>query len=303
MSLAPIILFVYNRPWHTRETLVALMQNELAGESELYVFADGTTANDSEENLKKIEETRKVLEEKSWCGKVHIHLRSSNMGLAASVIDGITQVINKHGKIIVLEDDLVTSPHFLTFCNEGLTKYENKKNIYAINAFQFPIETELAQTFLSPLSTSSWGWATWQDRWEQFEEEPNNIILLNENKHLKRRFNLADYNFVGMLSNKKSWAIRWYYTAFTRNGLGVFPTKSLVYNIGFDNSGVHCGPVTFKQNIYKEKMVVRLESKVNLELYAKVLDFFTKESPKRNTKPKSKFRRLISLFRVLIFNK
>lgn len=274
-DLAPIVLFVYNRPWHTRKTLEALMQNELADQSTLFVFADGPAVNASEEILKGIEETRKVLNEKSWCGTVHVQLRPSNMGLANNVIDGITQVINKHGKVIVLEDDLITSPYFLRYCNDGLEVYKDRMQVFSINGFQFPLEAQAPDTFLSPLGTSSWGWATWKDRWDQFEKEAPNKALIKSNRYIQRRFNFGGYDYTNMLDNKNSWAIRWYYSVFLRNGLGLFPTQSLVFNNGFDGSGEHCEAVDFDQALAAELIPIVAKERIDLMLNGQMLQFFS----------------------------
>lgn len=286
-SLAPIVLFVYNRPWHTRQVLNSLKANHLASQSILYVFSDGEKQEATSEDRANILAIKQLLLEDKWCKAVTIIHREKNYGLAANVIEGITYVINRHDKVIVLEDDLLVSPHFLSYCNEGLGLYKDIKNVYAINGYQFPLNTSVESTFLSTLATSSWGWATWKDRWEHFEEEPSGLGILQSNLHLKRRFNFADYNYVDMLNNKKSWAIKWYYTVFMRNGLGVFPTKSLVQNIGFDNSGEHCEEVEYDQNLFGGKIKVILEHKINLDFEAKMLHFFS-EPVKKINETKSK---------------
>jgi hypothetical protein len=275
MELAPIILFVYNRPWHTERTLQALKLNHLANQSKLYVYCDGPKADASEETRKKIDEVRALVANGDWCKEVILRERAENRGLAANVIEGITEVINEHGRVIVLEDDLITAPYFLTYCNEGLDLYKDVSNVYSINGYQFPMQVDEADTFLSPQATSSWGWATWKDRWEHFEIEATQKDTIVSSDHLTRRFNLADYNYVGMLNNKNSWAIRWYYTAFLRNGLGLFPTQTLVENIGFDGSGEHCSIVDYEQRLWNSKIELSRKDKINISYYKKTLDFFS----------------------------
>jgi hypothetical protein len=275
MDVAPIILFVYNRPWHTRQTLQALALNKRASDSVLYIYADGPKENASEEDLKKIKETRAVLKETNWCKEVIIREGIKNKGLANSVIEGITEVIEKHGKIIVLEDDLLTSPYFLEYCNEGLEMYQDDTNVYAINAYQFPIQSAKTDTFLCPLATSSWGWATWKDKWKYFNKNQADKLLIQNHPFLSQRFNFADYNYTDMLDNTKSWAIHWYCSVFKRNGLGLFPTQSLVANIGFDGSGENCGVATIKQQIHTEKIKLEKKEAIDLEMYAALLDHFT----------------------------
>jgi len=191
---APIVLFVYNRPWHTRQTLEALAANFLADQSELFVFADGPKPEASRNDLDKIQEVRKIVKEKPWCKNVQLIESEVNKGLAQSVITGVTQIINQYGCIIVLEDDLIISPWFLTYMNEGLELYQTASNVYSINGYMFPIETDRTDTVLLPY-TSTWGWGTWKNKWKTFDfgmSLKEQIIL---NTHLKARFNLADYDY------------------------------------------------------------------------------------------------------------
>jgi hypothetical protein len=280
-DLAPVVLFIYNRPGHTRKTLEALSKNVYADKTTLYVFADGPKPGASAADLEKIEETRRIVAERTWCKEVHLINREINMNLEDNVIDGVTTIINQFGKIIVLEDDLITSPHFLKYCNEGLVKYQDDKQIFSVNGFMFPIDFDVeAETFLCPLATSAWGWATWANRWDKFEVEPKYNETIERNSFLSQRFNFANYNYLAIL-RMNTWDIRWYYTAFIRNGLGVFPTKSLVKNIGFDNSGTHSGNEQIKQELYMSPIEHKYLTELNIDFYAKFLDHFT-VAPKKN---------------------
>ncbi len=257
MALAPIALFVYNRPWHTEQTLIALENNELASESILYIFCDGPKENSSVENLNNIKKVRNLIKSKKWCYKTNIVERKRNIGLASNIVDGINKVIEKHGTIIVLEDDLITSPFFLKYCNDALLMYKDSPNVYSINGFQFPIDTNRLDTFLCPLATSSWGWATWKSRWDVFKDKIENKEIIQNHPWLRARFNFAGYDYATMLDNSNSWAIKWYYSVFLVNGLGLFPTKSLVSNIGFDGSGEHCTRDIIVNEIPKDKIVMQ----------------------------------------------
>ena len=145
--LAPIVLFVYNRPWHTEQTLNALMQNELADQSVLYIYADGPKENATEEQLKKIEEVRHVIRTKKWCKEVHIIESEKNKGLADSIINGVTEIVNKYGKVIVLEDDIVTSKGFLKYMNEALELYKEEDKVYHISGYMFPVKGNCLKPF------------------------------------------------------------------------------------------------------------------------------------------------------------
>jgi hypothetical protein len=278
MELAPIVLFVYNRPWHTRQTLEALKANDLAEGSKLIIYCDGPKLGATKEQLENISEVRNLIREKKWCGVIEFVESDSNKGLAASVIEGVTEVVNKYGKIIVLEDDLITSPFFLNYMNEGLYKYRTAQNVYSINGYMFPIETDKIETVLLPY-TSSWGWGTWKEKWAAFDHKMPCKDLILENQFLKSRFNLGDYPLSYMLERSKtSWAIFWYYSVFIRNGLGVFPTSSLVNNIGFDGSGVH---YTDKKNVVQllANKVIKInnEQVIDLNFYNRYLKLFKKK--------------------------
>lgn len=277
---APIVLFIYNRPEHTRRVLNALSENFGADQSELYVFADGPKEGASTGEINIIEETRNVIKEKKWCKKVHLIKRDKNMNLEDNVIDGITTVLEKYEKVIVLEDDVLCSPYFLKYCNDGLQVYEENKQIYSINAFMFPIDYGgTVETFLLPLATSSWGWATWRDRWQKLELQINYAEVIYNNEFLSQRFNLANYSYTNLIS-MNTWDIRWYYTAFLRNGLGVFPTETLVKNIGFDYSGTHNGHEDLIQDIYLGKILHKPQDSISINHYLKYLQYFTKYEPK-----------------------
>lgn len=244
---APIVLFVYNRPEHTLSTLKALANNELAKESILYIYCDGPPEFCSKDLNNKIELVRNVIREEKWCREVIIRESKENKGLANSVIFGITEVINIYGKIIVLEDDLLTSKYFLKFMNMALIKYNDFPKVMQISGFSFPapgIVNNNSSYFL-PL-TSTWGWATWKRAWDTIDFECKDYTLLKKDKKLAYRFNAnGAYNYKNMFiqqmeSNKiSSWGIRFYWNIFKQNALVLFPDKSLVKNIGFDGSGRH----------------------------------------------------------------
>jgi hypothetical protein len=247
--LAPIVLFVYNRPYHARRTLESLMANNFADQSTLYIYADGAKEKASKEVLEKIKKTREVIREKQWCKEVHIVEREKNLGLADSVIGGVSDIVNKYGKIIVLEDDFILSKNFLSFMNASLDRYENEERVMQISGYMFPIDFSRIKmsvdAFFLPF-TSSWGWATWKRSWDLFDPEMRGLEILKNNNNLREKFDLKNsYPYYRMLLNQKkgeisSWAIRFYLSVFLKKGLVLFPKKTLVLNEGFDGSGVHC---------------------------------------------------------------
>jgi len=240
-SLAPIALFVYNRPDHTRRTLSYLQKNELANESRLYVFSDGAKTPADEQ---KVDEVRDLAAQVTGFKSVKLIQRQQNMGLANSIIDGVTQLVNEFGKVIVFEDDLLSSPYTLEYFNEALTRYTSNERAMHIGAYMFPLSDKtLPETFFHPIATS-WGWATWQRAWNNFE--PNIDKLMAQFDSRKRyQFSVEGTgNFwKQMLEFKKgknnSWAIRWYASIFLKGGLALHPSHSLVHNIGHDGTGVH----------------------------------------------------------------
>lgn len=275
MNLAPIILFVYNRPWHTERTLEALMENEFADESSLYIYSDGPKKNASVEDLKNIKEVRTLISEKNWCKEVVIIERNENLGLANSVIKGVTEIIERHGRVIVLEDDILTGKYFLKFMNEGLETYQNDEIVYGVSGYCFPHSEKIQdKTYFLPLM-SSWGYGTWDNRWNKINF--NGKELLNEiiSKNLVPELDFGKIQFYQMLQDQvsgknDSWAVRFYVSMYLNNGVFLFPNLSLLKNIGFDGSGVHCkfdstqihdGPFdnNLKILVKKIKVVVKLE--------------------------------------------
>lgn len=246
MKLAPVVLFVYNRPEHTRKTLEHLSRNKFAAESELIVFADGPKENAGEEELAKIEAVRSVVNEKNWCGTVKLVASEKNKGLAASVIDGVTEIVNGYGSVIVLEDDLVSSPYFLEFMNASLEQYANDEKVIGIAAYIYPVRTALPETFFLR-GADCWGWATWKRGWELFEKDGKKLLDEIESKKLAEDFDFGNaYPYTQMLRDQvnglnSSWAIRWYASAYLQNKLSLYPGETLIQNIGVDGSGTHSG--------------------------------------------------------------
>lgn len=245
-DLAPVILFVYNRPWHTRQTLEALKLNELAKDSRLIIFSDGFTENANKQEINKVKEVRSLIREEKWCGEVKIIERPENLGLAASVILGVTEVIEEHGRVIVLEDDIVTGKYFLKFMNEALNIYESEKRVYGVSGYQFTPSKEIKEsTYFLPIM-SSWGYATWADRWSQINFNGEELLEIVKNKKIGDKLNFGSINYLKMLKDQvdnlnNSWAVRFYVSMYLKNGLFLYPNKSLLRNIGFDGTGIHSG--------------------------------------------------------------
>jgi len=243
IKLAPTALFVYNRPWHVSQTIEALKKNIMAQESDLIVFSD---APKSEAEAEKVCEVREYIRQIDGFRSVTIVERQANLGLARSIIDGVTTIVSKYGRIIVLEDDMVTSPYFLAYMNEALEKYADDDRVASIHGYVYPVAQPLPEAFFLP-GADCWGWATWSHGWACFNSDGQ--FLLDE---LKRRKLIRAFDYNGAYPYSKmleeqingtndSWAVRWYAAAFLAGKSTLYPGRSLVHNIGNDNSGTHCG--------------------------------------------------------------
>ncbi|MFA6761019.1 MAG: hypothetical protein WCR69_08255 [Sulfuricurvum sp.] len=241
-KLAPIVLFTYNRLSHTRQTLEALQQNKLASKSELFIFSDG---GKDEESWQKVNKVREYLKTIKRFKNITLVFGEKNIGLADSIIFGVTDIVNRYGKIIVLEDDIVTSPYFLKFMNDALSFYENEKSIWDITGWNYPIKTEVSRDTFMWRVAGCWGWATWADRWKNFQRNPQELVDRFSAYDIYK-FNLDGvYDFWSqvVLNNEgkiDTWAIFWYAASFEHNALSVAPVKSLVKNIGFDDQATNC---------------------------------------------------------------
>jgi len=280
-KLAPIVLFVYNRPWHTQQTIEALQKNKLAQESELFIYSDEAKNTDAQ---KSVNEVRKYIDNLDGFKKITIIKRERNWGLADSIIDGVTKIVNEYGKIIVLEDDLVTSPFFLKFMNEALDFYKDEKKVWHISGWNYPIETDgLGDVFLWRLM-NCWGWATWSDRWKSFEKNTDKLLAEFSEEQISY-LNLDGFNdaWSQVKSNSEgkinTWAIYWYATIIKNNGLCLNPVKTFVDNIGLDGSGVHCGSIEIYKCIlldeYSNNFIT--EIKENIIVLRKIQDFHVKQ--------------------------
>jgi hypothetical protein len=241
--LAPIVLFVYNRAGHTKRTLSALARDSGAAESDLFVYSDGPKRV---EDAKAVEEVRGLVRSARGFGSVTLIERPRNFGLSRSITSGVSEICERFGHAIVLEDDLVVAPGFLQFMNGALTKYRDEPRVMQISAYMYPLPNRDRACFLP--TTSCWGWATWADRWAGFDLSGANADKVLADKAQQRHFNLLDsYDYTGMLRRQlggelDSWGVLWYLYVFIAQGLVLYPPSSLVQNEGFDGSGTHCAP-------------------------------------------------------------
>ncbi len=251
MNRAPIALFVYNRPRHTSATLAALRANALAAQSDLYVFSD---APRKPEAAASVAQVRQALRSIDGFKSVTVVERTSNMGLASSITEGLNGLCETHGRAIVVEDDLATSPNFLDYMNAALGRYETEDRVMQISGHMFPASLATADDAIFLPFITSWGWATWARAWRHYDPLAREYPRLLADPALRRRFDLdGHYPYFRMLQAQQhgkidSWAIRWYLSVFFRDGLALYPKKSMVRNLGFDGSGVNCNVSDFAQS-------------------------------------------------------
>ncbi|MGM0934477.1 MAG: glycosyltransferase family 2 protein [Bacteroidota bacterium] len=245
--LAPLVLFTYNRLEETQQTICALQKNILAKDSELIIFSDGPK---NENGQKKIKEIREYLRSIKGFKKVQIIESKVNKGLAKSIIDGVTQIIEEYGRVIVLEDDLITSPNFLNFMNQALNFYNNDNEIISISGYTLDLPSlPGTNDFYFGYRASSWGWATWEDRWKNIEWDLNDYNEFKEDRNAQKIFNRGGSDLSQMLENQvkakiDSWAIRFCYHQSKSNLKTVFPASSKIRSIGFGSDATHTSNTT-----------------------------------------------------------
>lgn len=239
---APVVLFVYNRPLHTRSTIEALQKNELAQKSDLFIYSD---APRNEAAIHSVNQVREYIKTIDGFKNVTIVERQKNWGLSDSIIDGVTHIANNYGKIIVLEDDLYTSKYFLTFMNDSLDYYEKYKDVWHISGYGFPLKGIDTQEYYLIKPATCWGWATWSRAWSMFEKNPEKCLKVF-NKKMISDFNLNNsydyFHQIRLNYSKKinTWAVFWNANVYLNNGLCLHPTLSFVNNTGNDGSGENC---------------------------------------------------------------
>jgi hypothetical protein len=238
---APIALFIYSRPAHTARTLEALAANSLAGQSDLVIYADGPKHSS---HAAMVQEARDVARRAKGFRSVRFVERERNIGLAASITQGVSELCAIHGRVIVVEDDLVVAPDFLQFLNEGLRAYKDAADVLQVSGYAYPTSPAIKRPHFLPM-ISCWGWATWDRAWKLYDPEMQALGRMRSDLALRNRFNLdGAYDYFGMACDQEagridSWGVRWQLSLFANNGLVLYPPRSLVFNAGTDESGTH----------------------------------------------------------------
>lgn len=300
---SPIALFTYARVDHTKSAVESLLHNKEAAESDLYIFSDGPK---TEEKRKAVEDNRNYIHTISGFKSIHIIERDKNWGLANSLIAGITEVINKYGRVIVVEDDLILSPYFLQFMNEALEKYKDDDRVGTITAYVPPIKEQLPETFFL-MYFMCWGWATWKRAWDLLEKDPR--PLLRGLRFKKTKFDVGGGvgNYGNLYCQKvglvDSWYVRYYASLFLKGKLSFYPGHALAANNGLDGTGTHSK--TSAQNAYQVKcykkpiVLTDIPINENQSVYSLFCSHFKKKQ--QNTSFKGKWHRLKDYLRRLLY--
>ena len=282
-NLAPIVLFTYNRLEHTRQTIEALKANVYAAESRLFIFSDAPKNAQAESAVQAV---REYLHSVDGFKEIQIVQRDENWGLARNIMDGVTSIVNRYGKIIVLEDDIVTSKYFLKYMNDALEVYKDIPKVMAVSGYAYMNDCEnLLDAYFLPYS-GSWGWATWRRAWEGFTRKPQEVLKRYTAEDIYR-FNMdGAYDYWGqVVSNvqgeKCTWAVFFYEWIFRQNGLCLYPHESMVSNIGFDGTGENCGIGKEYGKITDDKVINRYPKIVEVDgyAYAKIREKFLALKP------------------------
>lgn len=243
-SLAPIIVFCYNRPEHLEQTLEALSCNELADQSTLYIYCDGPKEGASDEMRQKIAEVRQVARKRQWCKEVHVVEREENVGLMTNIVGAVTEIVNQYGRVITMEDDIITSKGYLRFMNEALELYKDDEQVMHISGYMWPHKRRLPDTFFYEVPYPGGGWATWQRAWQHYTDDAKPLYDYWCTRWDEFNKFGGDYlqsqlekNYRGTM---KTWFIKWHAVMLMRGALTLYPGQSLTNNIGFDDQATNC---------------------------------------------------------------
>jgi GT2 family glycosyltransferase len=269
IDFAPVALFCYNRPRHLQKTVEALLLNAEASNTELYIFCDGPPNNLQRENTDAVRTYVRAL---AGFKKVTVVERETNFGLSRSIVTGVTEIVNVHGNVIVLEDDLVTSPYFLRYMNDGLRIYRDCESVASIHGYSYAHFHRVPETYFLK-GADCYGWGTWKRAWKVFNNDPSALYKMLIDTGLSSEFDWQyPYPYMQLLHDQMNgkndlWAVRWHASAFLAGMFTLYPRKSLVYHIGFDTG------TSYNHNCprFLDPLHVRLsQTPVTVELISKI---------------------------------
>jgi len=243
MSHCPIVIFLYKRPHHAQQLLDSLQKCSRLEECEVFIYCDGVK---KPADAAGVQETRSIADEFASRNNASVVKRGQNMGLARSIVDGVSQMCAQFGRVIILEEDFILHPYFLDFMLQSLDRYADEEKVAQVAGFSFPINRSLgSDAYFMPI-ISIWGWATWRRAWNLFSWETLPALeTLGNNSEIQHKFDVdGSYPYTDMLrqvakGQLDAWAVLWYWQTFTRNMLTLSPRESLVWQNGFDDSAVH----------------------------------------------------------------
>ena len=295
-DLAPVLLFTYNRLEHTKQTIEYLKENNLAMHSNLIIFSD---AGKSDVDEKKVQNVRRYLKSIKGFKSCTLIEREINFGLAKNIIEGVTEVVNSVGKVIVLEDDLLTSKNFLCFMNAALKYYENQVDIFSISGYTANLSSLSKYDFDTYLSVrvSSWGWGTWKNQWDNIDWNISDYDEFIKNKKEVKKFNRGGADMTRMLRHymkgkNNSWAIRYSYAMYKKEKYCIYPKLSKIKNIGFGADATH----TKNTNIYRSTFDITNRRKFKFSDSIKVNKTIAKEFRYQFSYVNKAVQSLINLF-------
>lgn len=263
---SPVIAFVYSRPEHTKKMLSALRRNNLADCTDLIIYSDGAKTVKDEPGVRAV---REYINSLTGFNSITIIEREKNVGLAQSIIQGVTETIEKYGRVIVLEDDIETSPYFLKYMNDALNMYAEVRNIASISGSSYPVNMKNSadSTYLLRIPLC-WGWATWEDRWKMFKKDIKAVSYIDKKTQKYINFDGAFDFFEQATLNSKgklnTWFIFWYITLASNKWLTLFPSTIMAKNIGHDGSGENCNGNDLYKGIVISEEPLELIQKENL---------------------------------------
>ena len=262
-----IALFVYNRPEHTQEVLNGLRKNKIP---KLYIFSDGIKDEKDNNSVGKV---RNLIDSIDWC-ETEIIKNKENKGLANSIVYGVNYVLERHTRIIVLEDDCVPSDNFIAFMEKCFNKHENNEKVMNVTGYSLPIKVpdNYPYDIYFSYRSSSWGWGTWRRAWKYFDRNKSILSEIEKSSNLRKKINRAGEDLIPMLKNQingklDSWAVFWAINIIKNDGVCVNPVKSKIKNIGHDGTGIHGGINSrYKVKIIKENInLLNLPDKIIID--------------------------------------
>lgn len=244
MKPAPIVIFSYDRPDHLSKVLTALAKNDLADQSVLYIYCDGAKDTASDEQRERIVRNREVAHAATGFKELHVVERPKNIGLKDNIVGAVTEIVNRYGRIITLEDDIITSVGFLRYMNDALECYKDEERVMHISAYMWPHRWPLPETFFYEVPYPGGGWATWKRAWIHYSDEAHELY---EYWHTRwPEFNKfgGDYLQKQLEANHngtmRTWFIKWHAVMLRMGALTLYPCQSLTNNIGFDDMATNC---------------------------------------------------------------